>query len=72
MAEEALRGGVLREAQTYATNFVFVFRNDDVRSVALTLGAICLNVRADLVDLVSNIKSMDPPRLDFPLLTHAE
>jgi hypothetical protein len=33
-------------------NLVFVLRNDDVRGIALTFGAIRLNVRADLVDLV--------------------
>jgi hypothetical protein len=35
-----------------AANFVLVFRNDDVRSIALTFRAICLDVGADLVDLV--------------------
>src|SRR4051812_23796941 len=35
-----------------AANLVLVFRDDDVRGIALALGAICLDVRADLVDLV--------------------
>ena len=35
-----------------ATNLVLVLRNDDVRGIALALGAICLDVGADLVDLV--------------------
>jgi len=33
-------------------NLVFVLRNHDVRGIALALGAICLDVGADLVDLV--------------------
>jgi hypothetical protein len=35
-----------------APDFVLVLRNDDVRGIALALGAICLDIRADLVDLV--------------------
>jgi hypothetical protein len=36
----------------HPANFVFVLRNHDVRGIALALGAICLDVGADLVDLV--------------------
>jgi len=37
-------------------NLVFVLRNDDVRGIALALGAICLDVRPDFVDLVFAIE----------------
>jgi hypothetical protein len=36
----------------HTTDLVLVLGNDDVRGIALAFGAICLDVRADLVDLV--------------------
>ena len=48
-----------------AADLVLVLGNDDVRGIALAFGAICLDVRADLVDLVfeHEVHSVGPFRV---------